>query len=326
MINLKQLSSSVAPLAIIAGLLYAGLFVKPAVPSSNIEAAVIGQRDTFYGIAAPAPQTLWAVGRDGKIVHSTDAGAHWAVQAAGSDESLQAIAAWSPGEAVVVGNASTVLTTADGGQHWKTVTGVPSQSEARKLIRVRLGADGVARAVGEFGTVLASGDKGATWRALVKSEDVAWHDIAEPSPQTLVIVGEFGRIRRSTDAGQSWDEVASPVKTTLTAVRFRDAGHGVAVGLDGVVLSTADGGKSWHSEPSPTQVHLFDVAQQGDAWVAVGDKGGLLRGSADGRWTGARISATSYAWHTQVLPVNGSLYLAGAQLARRNADQSLTRF
>nr|WP_316641581.1 YCF48-related protein [uncultured Roseateles sp.] len=326
MINVRQLSSSVAPLAIIAGLLYAGLFVKPAVPVSNIEAAVIGQRDTFYGIAAPAPQTLWAVGRDGKVVRSEDAGRQWKLQATGSAENLQAIAAWTANEAVVVGNASTVLTTADGGAHWKTVTGVPSQSEARKLIRVRLGTAGLARAVGEFGTVLASADKGATWQALGKSEDIAWHDIAEPSAQTLVIVGEFGRIRRSTDAGQSWSEVTSPVKTTLTAVGFRDASEGIAVGLDGVVLSTADGGKSWHSEASPTKDHLFDLARQGSGWVAVGDKGALLRGDADGRWSGARISPTSYAWHTQVLPVDGSLYLAGAQLARRDLDQTLTRF
>jgi len=326
MINLKQLSSSVAPLAIIAGLLYAGLFIKPAVPISNVAAAVIGARDSFYGIAAPAPTTLWAVGRDGKIVRSEDAGGHWVAQTAGTVENLQSIAAWSAAEAVVVGNASMVLTTADSGHHWKTVTGVPSQNDARKLIRVRLGANGVVRAVGEFGTVLASVDKGASWSALSKSEDIAWHDIAEPSEQTLVIVGEFGRIRRSTDAGQSWKEIPSPVKTTLTAVRFRDADEGVAVGLDGVVLTTADGGKTWHRQTSPTQDHLFDVVQQGKDWVAVGDKGVLLRAMTDGRWSDTRISPTSYAWHTQVLPVNGALFLAGADLARRNADQTLTRF
>ena len=326
MINIKQLSSSVAPLAIIACLLYAGLFIKPAVPTSNIEAAIIGPRDSFYGIAAPAPLALWAVGRDGKVVRSADEGKHWVAQSSGSAENLQAIAAWSATEAVVVGNASTVLVTSDGGAHWKTVTGVPSQSETRKLIRVRLGLDGQARAVGEFGTVLASADKGSTWQALGKSEDIAWHDIAEPSAQTLVIVGEFGRIRRSTDAGQSWSEVASPVKSTLTAVDFRDASEGIAVGLDGVVLSTADGGKTWHSKVSSTKDHLFDLARQGGGWVAVGDKGVLLRAGADGRWYDERISPTSYAWHTQVLPFNGSLYLAGAQLARREADQSVTRF
>ena len=326
MINFKQLSSSVAPLAIIAGLHYAGLFVKPAVPVSNVEAAVIGARDSFYGIAAPAPTTIWAVGRDGKIVRSEDAGAHWVAQASGTVENLQSIAAWSSTEAVVVGNASVVLTTADGGQHWKAVAKVPSQSEARKLIRVRLGADGVARAVGEFGTVLASEDKGISWRALGSKEDIAWHDIAEPNGQTLVLVGEFGHIRRSIDSGQSWKEISSPVKTTLTAVRFRDADEGVAVGLEGVVLTTADGGKTWHKQPSPTKDHLFDVAQQGEDWVAVGDKGVLLRAAADGRWIGARISPSSYAWHTQVLPVNGVLFLAGADLARRNADQTLTRF
>lgn len=326
MMKLKALMSSLAPLAIIAGLLYAGLFIKPAPPVSNMSSAAIGLRDSFYGVAVPSPKVVWAVGRDGKVVRSDDAGRVWTVQATGSIENLQAIAAWSDAEAIVVGNSSTVLMTADGGRHWNSVAGIHKQGEAQKFIRVRLLGDHSAMLVGEFGAMLASSDKGATWRTLGKVEDVAWHDAAEPADKMLVVVGEFGRIRRSIDAGLSWTAVASPVKTTLTAVRFRDANNGVAVGLDGVVLATSDGGQSWKSQASPTRDHLFDVSLQGDDWLAVGDKGVMLRGTPDGNWTGGRISDTSYAWHTQVLPANGSIYLAGAQLARLDADRKLTRF
>lgn len=330
--RLKKWSSSIAPLAIIAGLLYAGLFVKPVAPRTDLSTALISYRDAFYGIAVPEPKVLWAVGRDGKLLRSEDAGAHWAAQTIPAPVNLQSIAAWDAQHAVVVGNATTVLVTKDGGRQWTPAKGLPSAGDSQKLIRVRAVSAQQALVVGEFGAVFATDDRGASWRSIGRSEDVAWHDVAALPQDVLVVVGEFGRILRSADAGRSWTPIESPVKSTLTAVRFKDASHGVAVGLEGVVLTTTDAGLSWQPGVSGTKEHLFDVAPGlpgapgADAWVAVGDKGVLLRGTADGAWQAARIEEGSYAWHMQVLPTEAGLYLAGAQLARLGADRQLSRF
>jgi photosystem II stability/assembly factor-like uncharacterized protein len=327
--RLKKWAASIAPLAIIAGLLYAGLFIKPVAPATDLSTALISYRDAFYGIAVPEPRVLWAVGRDGKLLRSEDAGVQWAQQAIPSLVNLQSIAAWDAQHAVVVGNATTVLVTSDGGRQWRAASGLPSAGESQKLIRARIASPTQALVVGEFGAVFVTDDGGATWRAIGKSEDVAWHDIAALPERVLVAVGEFGRIQRSTDGGATWSAVPSPVKSTLTALRFRDADHGVAVGLEGAVLTTADGGRSWQPAASPTKEHLFDVAAGlpgGDAWLAVGDKGLLLRGSSEGRWSAARMEAGSYAWHTQIVPTEAGLYLAGAQLARLGPNGQMNRF
>ena len=46
---------SVLPLVVIAGLLYAGFFVKLQVVGSSVKPPPIEHRDRFYGIALPAP-------------------------------------------------------------------------------------------------------------------------------------------------------------------------------------------------------------------------------------------------------------------------------
>ena len=329
--RLTRAAGSIAPLVIIAGLLYAGLFIKPVAPTTELSSAVIGLRDSFYGIAVPEPKVLWAVGRDGKVVRSEDAGEHWVAQTIPVAVNLQSIAAWDAQHAVAVGNLATVISTADAGKSWKPGSGIVAANPFQKLIRARITSPTQALVVGEFGAMWRTDDRGATWRPIGQSEDVAWHDIAVPSEQILVAVGEFGRIVRSTDGGGSWTPVSSPVKTTLTALRFRDAQNAVAVGLEGVILTTADAGVSWQRIDSPTREHLFDVTpadaanSAADAWLAVGDKGLLLRGNG-GAWTAARLKDGNYAWHMQIVPVDGRLYLAGAQLARFGADQQLTRF
>jgi len=306
---------AILPFLIVAGLLYAGLFVKPVVHVDVRPPAVIGSRDAFYGISVPAPNVYWAVGRGGMIIRSDDAGQHWVAQPVREAEgvALQGIAAWDVNHAVVVGDHGMILQTADGGQHWRRVRFADGD---HKLLNVRAGAGGHAWAVGEFDTVLQTDDYGVHWRNIGGTKDVAWNDIAEPAEGRLVMVGEFGRIRLSEDSGKAWVDITTPVKSSLLGVAFRDAKSGVAVGLDGVVLATADGGASWSKRVSGTQEHLFAVAATRAGWVAIGDHGVMTQsGPADTRWHAERIAPQNYAWLTSVAPTGTSLLLGGQILA-----------
>jgi photosystem II stability/assembly factor-like uncharacterized protein len=324
--RLGRVLSSIMPFAIIGGLLYAGIFIKPKATGASVEPAVLQPRDAFYGIAAPDDKVIWAVGRDGKVVRSEDAGTRWASQQTPSRQSLQSLVAWDDRRAFAVGNQMTALRTEDGGKKWSPVAGLAQAGEAQKLIRARSGTGGKAWIVGEMGSILASADYGQTWARLGKQEDLAWNDIAAHGAW-LTVVGEFGHIRLSEDGGMNWKEVANLVKSSLCAVRYRDERNGVAVGLEGVILATKDGGRTWSKVVSGTAEHLYDVAWTGERWVAVGDKGLILTaGEAADAWAVRSISERNYAWHTALVSRGDSLYVAGATLAMIDSKNKVQTF
>lgn len=311
-----KLGSSTAPWLIIAGLLWAGLFVKPQSAGSTVTPPVLERRDFFYGMAVPAPGVLWLAGSNGKIARSEDGGGSWKLQASTTKVNFQDIAAWDARNAVAVGNKGVVAATADGGQHWKQVE-APKSAVANKLTRVVALAHGQAWAVGEMGALLYSGDYGNTWQRKRAEEDVGWNDVAFADAGTGWVVGEFGRILRTRDGGATWLQVETPVKSSLMGVAFRDASNGVAVGLEGVVLATGDGGASWHALKSGTAEHLFTVAWDArrSAWIAGGNQGVWVSGSADASaWQAGRLDARDLSWHTKVVATADRVYFSGANV------------
>lgn len=311
-----RIASSTAPWLIIAGLLWAGLFIKPQSAGSTVTPSVLQRRDFFYGMAVPAPGLLWLAGSNGKIARSEDGGRQWQRQAIATKVNLQDIAAWDARTAVAVGNQGVVAVTADAGQHWKLVD-APKSAVANKLTRVVALAQGQAWAVGEMGALLYSGDFGNSWQRKRAEEDVGWNDVAFADASSGWVVGEFGRILRTSDGGASWLAVAAPVKSSLMGVAFRDARNGIAVGLEGVVLATSDAGASWQAVNSGTAEHLFTVAWDArkSAWIAGGNQGVWVSGSADAlTWKAGRLDARDLSWHTRVVLADDKAYFAGANV------------
>lgn len=77
--------------------------VRLEVPRVVIEPPVIETRDRFMSVAA-VDDVFWAVGKDGKIIRSEDAGKTWVRQTTGVHTNFQSIAAWDAQKAVVVAN------------------------------------------------------------------------------------------------------------------------------------------------------------------------------------------------------------------------------
>lgn len=303
-------SASALPLVVIAGLWYAAVSIKPQPTGSSVAPPAVARGDFIYGITAPPGKFLLAAGSEGKVWRGKPDGASWVVLPTPTKSTLQDVSAWDSHRAVAVGNDGVVLVTSDGGDTWRQVD-APRSAVANKLVRVRVDGTADAWAVGEMGAVLHSTDSGVSWTRRALEQDAAWNDVHVQDGKVW-LAGEFGRIAYSADGGAHWNQVASPVNASLMAIVFRDPLHGIAVGVEGIVLATRDGGMHWDALAKTTKEHLFDAAWDGANWIAVGDKGLLLKGDAQaGRWEVLRPSANERGWHTKVLATPTHYLMAG---------------
>lgn len=312
--RIMKIMAALMPWAMIAGLLWAGIFIRPQPVGSTITPAALESRDQFYGLAKVPGADVLAVGSGGKILKIVG-GSSVVRMTTPVKSTLQDVATWSNGNAVAVGNDGVVLHSADKGVTWQQAQDVPRSDVANKLNRVRAYGAGLAIATGEMGALLISHDYGHSWRRLREEEDVAWNDVALLGTDTLLVVGEFGRVIRGSLSGNGWRDVDIGIGTSLMAVTFRDEFNGMAVGLEGVVLETTDGGLNWQVHDAGLRDHLFDVAWMADQqrWFVTGALGRWSAGTGES-WQKGTLDERNLAWHVRALPVEGGLWLAGANI------------
>lgn len=314
------------PLLIVGGLLYVAFYVKPTVTLPEYTPTLFEYRDHYYGVVSPDQDhsVIWAVGNNGRVIRTDNAGKDWHIQDTGTKRDLQSISAWDSDSAIVVGDLATVLTTDDGGESWSKVP-IEVYEFGDQLLQVFVdSARGQAWISGTMGTVIKSSDRGKTWSMVHPQEDLAWNDITVAPGGSVWVVGEFGRMQRSQDDGASWQEVEAPTAgSSLMAIAFSSQQHGVAVGLSGVVVRTADGGDSWSRVEHVTEAHFFDIVWDGQRFVAVGDNGILASFSAEGQVVQVgRIQPDNSLWYTQITPLSAAAYLiAGANLGLYSAEK-----
>lgn len=350
--KLVQLIEGAISLAIVGALYAVGMYVKPKEKIIHIDYPAIELRDRFLGIATAAdkPGSLWMVGKEGKILHSRNAGKEWTPQASGTRQNLQSIAVWDGQRAVTVGNDGLILYTRDGGKTWQPAT-APKSEVDNKLLRVRIDPQGAAWAVGVMGAILVSHDFGATWIRQVPEQDIAWNDIAFPAPGQAWVVGEFGSMMYTTTADQpvtvapaavrpedlvasgagddeggkklivpaGWTGVKLPTNRSLMTLAFSDPQHATVGGVEGALLTTSDGGKTWDTVALATKEHILDLAYADNRWIGVGGRGLLLLGdAARQQWQVGRAKNDDYAWHTAFALTQGTLVIAGATLIEQS--------
>jgi photosystem II stability/assembly factor-like uncharacterized protein len=273
----------------------------------------------LQGIAAWDEKKAVVVGNAGTVLITSDGGKSWTKVKTPLDDPIEEEATEDGSADLSIGGMS-YGRTAEQEKEEKGQVAAAAESARKsrqKLLNIAILPDGNAWIVGEMGIVLHSKDFGATWERKIKPEDVAWNGVAVIGKKGW-LVGEAGRIMRTEDGGETWTAVKSLVEGSLMGVAFRDEDHGVAVGLEGVVLVTKDGGKNWAQASGVTIEHLFDIMWDGAAaeWVAVGDKGLMLKGDSSGAdWKGKRITDLDTSWYTNVAKSGDRYYLSGARLS-----------
>jgi len=186
----------------------------------------------------------WAVGPEGMILATTDAGRTWAYQGNQSFGELSAVRFSDRENGHAVGFLGqradkavfvTVATT-DGGRTWEP------------------------RSAPEFRRRLPSYNFASVWFL---------------DARRGYAVGNQGRIVVTRDGGRSWRLQRGGGADVLNGVVFADARRGVATGVvnfegyqRSVILATGDGGENWSSSVVPERTHLWGGVDFADADTA----------------------------------------------------------
>ncbi len=281
--------------------------------------AQVPTRTTFTAVSAVDSQ-LWAVGHDGVIAHSADAGEHWQLQrkdpwqapADGNDAAhdprqgapLLGVLFTDIKHGYAIGAYSLALRTNDGGASWQPMT---------VAAPVKSGAAGDDDAN-------ADDDKSAHSQTFSKSE---LKTAQEPTPHlnaiartgsgALFIVGERGSAFRSRDQGATWQRLQLPYDGSMFGVVGYEGDHVLAFGLRGHVYESNDLGDHWTQVQTGTELSLMGAAAlPDDGVIIVGANGIVLMRSKTGEALKSYVDQPA-GIIAAVLPLDssGNLLIAG---------------
>jgi photosystem II stability/assembly factor-like uncharacterized protein len=173
--------------------------------------AIVSTRPVLYDVCFVNPNSGWAVGEFGKIVHSTDGGGTWVSQ----EPSLLAddggtvldlptffgVDFADEAHGIATGWGGKVARTADGGRSWSFAAAPPGPSPTALFAPV-LFPDGTAWMVGADGEIIRLADshpEQPSHASLSWLRGMSWLD-----PRQGWIVGGSGTILRTTDGGTTW--------------------------------------------------------------------------------------------------------------------------
>ncbi|WP_282605653.1 YCF48-related protein [Pelagibius sp. Alg239-R121] len=199
------------------------------------------QAAPLYEVKFLSAETGFAVGVDGLLVKSTDAGQSWQRIETGGKTKLWALHFFSGNEGLIGGGET------------------PWQNDQRSS-----------------GSILRTEDGGKSWQSVYEgSKRIS--DFSFLSSKTGYAAGVGGQLLKTTDGGRSWSEAGqTPLKAIVNALAFVSESCGLIVGAGGTAYITNDGGKSWDHAIQVTEgSFLEDLSidpNDSDAfWVAGGD-------------------------------------------------------
>ena len=208
-----------------------------------------------------AGQHGWAVGHNGAVIHSRDGGQTWAAQQADTEKTLMALSFVDENHGWACGDESTWMWTNNGGETWN-------------VERMDVSQEGLS----EFSSLAVP--------------DIIYYAVQFLDRDTGWMVGEYGNVRYTTDGGKTWgaqhgsllDGLASRGGArdvmTMSAffnVHFTDPNNGLLVGGGGAIATTNNGGQNWtwvarEGDNTWTEGNTFDVPAL--HMYAVGNPGG----------------------------------------------------
>lgn len=216
---------------------------------------------SLLGVAWRNATTVFAVGAQGAILRSTDAGMSWSLVSESDWHfgNLKSLAFDGNGTAITgtrtgSGNLP-IKRSVDGGQHWVTVP-MPVTDGLSVAAFSNTGAFCLA---GNNGTILRSLDAGLSWAPAVNDGGTnTLNAMAFNADGVGVVVGDSGTILRSINGGANWARVYTGI-STLTAVAFASRDIVFAAGASGTLLRSADAGQTWQLVASGTTQYISGI-------------------------------------------------------------------
>ena len=259
-----------------------------------------GTTENLNSVSFVTPESGWAVGASGVILHTEDGGHTWNKQKSGTSEGLASVTFATPQSGWVVGTKGIILHTEDSGNTWKTQTSGVELYWLGAVIFVTP-QSGWATGYGknDSGVILHTIDGGTTWKIQPTGDTQVLSSVAFPTLQSGWVVGnngilhtedggntwtkqmsfsgelnfvtfvtpqigwageDYGPILHTNDGGQTWEKQASENNAGLKSAAFLSTQVGWAVGKNGFILHTVNGGKTWKQQRRTVYTPLNSVA------------------------------------------------------------------
>ncbi|MEH6570536.1 MAG: YCF48-related protein [Halioglobus sp.] len=284
--------------------------------------AHVPTRQMLTAVHFSSPSLGWAVGHDGMILATVDAGENWAVQRNGLQAQRQLnqsayealrreqtqikqtlLAAQSPQNRqelqLQLEDLELDLEDAELVLH--------EEVHAPPLLDVYFSSDSSGIAVGAFNTLLLTDDGGASWQhassRLNNPEEYHLNGIAGDAQGNYWIAGEGGVLFRSNNFGASWQKLPSPYAGSWFGVDLSPRSARLLIfGLRGNVYHSDDAGDSWERSKVSSNRSIAGGGFFGERHVMlVGSVGTFLVSEDDGnsfnsRSLGPRVNLSAVAF------------------------------
>lgn len=261
-------------------------------------------------VAFPTASEGWAVGNDGVVLHSRDAGASWETQLDGRQigalvlAHYQALAKAEPDNAqwstwvaegqrlveegadkplldvaftdalhgYAVGVFNLILRTDDGGRSWVPMQAQTDNPQGLHLTSIATADDAVYIA-GEQGLLLKWSAGQQRFTALPSPYQGTWFGVLA-TPHAVLVYGLRGHVARSTDGGQSWVKVDTGLPLSITAASQDASGDVWLFSQAGHALRSHDGGAGFTLQATAPLAPVAGAVQGlADGNVLVGERG-----------------------------------------------------
>jgi len=199
--------------------------------------------DTILDIDAVNTNVAWAVGENGLVLYTENAGETWDVQTIATKNQLNSVYFVTPSIGWVVGNNGTMARTSTGGQNWT----VQASGYIDNFNGIFMYSSLIGWIVGDSGIILKT-TNGINWTAQYSGVSYNLRSIYFLDTQNGWAVGDSGVILRTSDGGTHWAVQTSGITSKLNSVYFYDINIGFAVGANGVILATSTSGATWYSQ------------------------------------------------------------------------------
>lgn len=251
----------------------------------------------LFAVTCVDNEVGWAVGSQGKVIHTEDGGWSWPAQVSGVTATLRAVSfAFTDDDEQVglaVGDDGTLIATQDGGDHWFFAH---ATSATLRGTAITEGA-GLLVAVGDGGVVARSTSRGSAFEVARIPGAADLFDIAlDASGGLALAVDSAGGIWVSRDQAKTFEREYTAT-TALTGVALGRSGLvGSAAGAGLALLRSSEG--VWSripmAESASLGLHATLVGPHEDRAYFAGDDGTLLE-TVDGGRSLFRVLADTHA-------------------------------
>ncbi|MBA5603798.1 hypothetical protein H3H36_00280 [Duganella sp. FT3S] len=277
-----------------------------------------------------------AVGHDGVLLATRDAGLNWDKRLDGNQINAMMLAdaehAAARAHAALAGARPSEAKAARQAVEQADNAAQDMQDTARfgpsrPLLAVWFKTRELGWAVGSYGQALRTRDGGVHWESIAaripNPEGLHYNAIGHGADGALYLAGEGGKVYRSTDDGDSWRVADSGYKGQLYGVLETAPGALLAYGFGGHLLRSEDGGASWRELPRLGDQSLIGAAQDGAALLLAARDGTLFRSMDQGRSfavqgaaRGLELAAVALRGHTLALAGMGGVHLSAYQSSK----------